>query len=250
MGTLQQILKEAGLWTAEFKKYKPLQVDESDVQRAMSPEEQQKFLEVAASHEAWQVAYWYCLVALQTSANNCEMRGLKLSDLNLFEQVLQIRAASAKNKYRIRTIPLLQDALWALDRILQRARALGSISPNDYLFPFHLGADAWDPKKPMSSSGIKRSFQEIRKAAGVPWLRIHDLRHCAITRLAEAGTPIQVIMSMAGHISRKMLDHYTSISVQAKKKALVEAYEPRMVPKKRGPVRVGETFYPAGKARR
>jgi hypothetical protein len=39
-----------------------------------------------------------------------------------------------------------------------------------------------------------------------------------ITRMAEAGVPIQVIMSFAGHMTMRMQLHYTTISMQAKRK--------------------------------
>jgi integrase len=224
LGTLQRILKRAGLWGIEFDEcYQPLQVIPSDVPRAMSQEEQTYFLEVAASRLEWELAYKYCLVALETGMTNCEMRGLHISDVNLHTQVLQVRAAHAKNTFRIRTIPLSgEDAQWAADMLLQRARALGSFGPADYLFPFCTSAngrgDTFDPRRPMSESGIKRAFLAIRDEANVPWLRIHDLRHCAITRMAEAGMPIAAIMAIAGHISPMMTRHYTQVSLQAMRK--------------------------------
>jgi integrase len=64
----------------------------------------------------------------------------------------------------------------------------------------------------MSNSGIKKAWDQVRKAADLPWLRIHDLGHTAITLMAEAGVPIPVILSMAGHISTRMQQHYTSVS--------------------------------------
>ena len=68
----------------------------------------------------------------------------------------------------------------------------------------------------MSSSGMKKGWEIVRRAAGLPWLRIHDLRHTAITRMAEAGVPIPVIMGVAGHMSVQMHNHYTAVSLVAK----------------------------------
>ena len=236
LGLLRRILEQCDLWGRAIRDcYQPLQVAESDVPRAMSPEEQGRFLEVAASRARWSLVYWYSLVALQTTCSNCEMRGLHLGDVNMSDQVLQVRAARAKNKYRVRTIPLSPDALWALERIHERAWALGARAPGHYLFPFCLAATrfvrsqptSWDPTRPMTECGIKRPFNEIRREAGVPWLRVHDLRHTAITRMAEAGVPIATIMSCAGHVSRKMTEHYTSIGEAAKRKAIMQAFDRR-----------------------
>jgi hypothetical protein len=76
----------------------------------------------------------------------------------------------------------------------------------------------------MSNSGIRKAWEAVRAAADVPWLRIHDLRHTAITRMAEASVPIPVILSMAGHISTRMQQHYTAISEFAKRRAVQAAF--------------------------
>jgi Phage integrase family len=54
------------------------------------------------------------------------------------------------------------------------------------------------------------------------WFRQYDLRHTAITRLAEADAPLSVIKSMVGHVSEKMREHYTHISTAAKSHVLRE----------------------------
>jgi integrase len=55
---------------------------------------------------------------------------------------------------------------------------------------------------------------------GLAGLRFHDLRHHAITELAERGEADLTIMSIAGHISRRMLEHYSHIRMDAKRRAL------------------------------
>ena len=50
--------------------------------------------------------------------------------------------------------------------------------------------------------------------------RFHDLRHQAITELAESKASDQTIMSIAGHVSRKMLQHYSHVRMDAKRDAL------------------------------
>ena len=46
-------------------------------------------------------------------------------------------------------------------------------------------------------------------------VRFHDLRHTAITVMAEAGLPDQTIMAQVGHISHDMIKHYSHIRRQA-----------------------------------
>ena len=60
---------------------------------------------------------------------------------------------------------------------------------------------------------------------GLSHLRFHDLRHHAITELAESQASDMTIMSIAGHASRKMLERYSHIRMEAKRRALKIADE-------------------------
>jgi site-specific recombinase XerD len=123
LGTLLRIMKRARAWTPDLEEcYEPLQHEEPDIPHALTPEEQKRFLETAASREEWHFVYHYALLALATSASNCEMRGLHIGDINLYSRVLHIRREHAKNRYRIRTIPMYDEAVWAATRLLERAR--------------------------------------------------------------------------------------------------------------------------------
>jgi integrase-like protein len=50
--------------------------------------------------------------------------------------------------------------------------------------------------------------------------RFHDLRHQAITELAESKASDQTIMGVTGHVSKKMLQHYSHVRLEAKRSAL------------------------------
>ncbi len=65
----------------------------------------------------------------------------------------------------------------------------------------------------------RSAWRSLTKAAGLKGLRFHDLRHQAITELGESGQSDQTIMSIAGHVSREMLDHYSHIRLAAKRRA-------------------------------
>jgi hypothetical protein len=51
-------------------------------------------------------------------------------------------------------------------------------------------------------------------------LRFHDLRHTVITELAEMGVADHVLESISGHLSRRMLEPYSHIRIDAKRQAL------------------------------
>lgn len=67
-----------------------------------------------------------------------------------------------------------------------------------------------------------------RAAAQISGLRFHDLRHLAITKLAESKASDQTIMSIAGHLDRSMLEQYSHIRAAAKRKAVeaIRSYIP------------------------
>jgi integrase len=220
VGLLIRVLRAAGFWSDDLKdSFALVPLVESDVQRALDPDEQARFLRVANSRIRWQHIYWYSLLALQTTASTNELRGLRLGDIMLEQGVLQIRRESSKNKYRIRTIPLATpDVVWALEQLIARARERGSVSPCHYLFAKRHSTYIYDPNQMMGVTGLTPAWREVRSAAGLPWLRMYDLRHTAITRMAEAGTPIQVIMAFAGHMTLRMQQHYTTISLMSKRK--------------------------------
>jgi len=56
--------------------------------------------------------------------------------------------------------------------------------------------------------------------AGLPGFRFHDLRHCAITQLSENGASNSTIMAIAGHVSRRMLERYSHVRMEAKRNAM------------------------------
>jgi integrase len=227
VATFIRVMKAAGAWREEHheKFFQPLSPADPDMRRALTPDEQHRLLHVAASRQEWRIVYWWTIVALQTTASTNEMRSLQLGDIYLDQGVLQIRNEGAKNKFRVRTIPFGgPQILWALDGLMQRARSLGAGAPHHYLFPFHRGLDKYDVLRPMTVSGMRKPWEACRQAAGLPWLRLYDLRHTAITRLAEAGVPIQTVMSMAGHVSLRMQQHYTTISMNAKRRAIAAAW--------------------------
>ncbi|MCL5671051.1 MAG: hypothetical protein M1423_07125 [Acidobacteria bacterium] len=51
-------------------------------------------------------------------------------------------------------------------------------------------------------------------------LEFHDLRYACVTKLAEGQANEQSIMAFAGHVSRKMLERYSDIQIQAERAAL------------------------------
>ena len=77
---------------------------------------------------------------------------------------------------------------------------------------------SYDPTRPTTSR--RTAWRKLTLKAGLAGLRFHDLRHHAITELAESGASEQTIMAIAGHVSRRMLERYSHIRLEAKRNAL------------------------------
>ena len=102
-------------------------------------------------------------------------------------------------------------------RELPRDTRACMVQLDHYVFPA-CEAGHIDPSR--SQSSWRTAWRNMRAAAGLPKLRFHDLRHHAITELAESQASDSTVMSIAGHVSPKMLAHYSHVRVDAKRKAL------------------------------
>ena len=83
--------------------------------------------------------------------------------------------------------------------MIERADQLGHTSPEHYLWP----ACQWgriDGTKPIQKWDT--AWRALRKAANLPGLRFHDLRHTVITELAEMGVADHVLESISAATCR------------------------------------------------
>jgi integrase len=120
------------------------------------------------------------------------------------------------------------EALSVLSALYQRAQLFGAVELQHYIFAaFKVGGrcdrnsmciNGFDPTRPIRT--WVKAWRSLTKEAGLKGLRFHDLRHHAITELAESGASEQTIMAIAGHVSRDMLERYSHIRVEAKRAAL------------------------------
>lgn len=226
--TLIRILKCANLWKGEIADhYRPLRRQLFKIVRALTPAEEKLWLDTCLSKPEWEDIYHYSVLCLDTCMGTNEIRSLRLMDINLHAPTLTVPPEGAKNKYRHRTLPIKTDrACEAVLYLLKRASKIGSTLPEHYLFPFRKG-QVWDVTRSMTVAGFKKEWDEVRAASGLMHFRKYDLRHTAITRYAENGTPVPVIMEMAGHVLPHMTQHYTQISQQAMEKAMKNAEKSR-----------------------
>src|ERR1035437_540807 len=228
LGILRRILKRAKLWARVADDIRPLR-EPSTIGRAITEEEKQRLLKTAVMRPEWETAYLAAILCLNTTARGCELKGLQWCDVDLFARTLTIR--KSKTAAGERVVPLTGVAVSALARLRQRAEGFGSVEPSHYVFAAFVpkftfngkrvvdyNVTGFDPTRHVKS--WRTAWRTLTKKAGLPGFRFHDLRHCAITQLAENGTSDSTIMAIAGHVSRRMLERYSHVRMEAKRTAM------------------------------
>jgi integrase len=228
LGILRRILKRARLWARVADDIRPLK-EPSTIGRALTEDDKQRLLKTAVMRPEWETAFLAAILCLNTTARGCELKGLQWSDVDLFDRTVTVR--KSKTAAGVRAIPLTDVACSALARLRTRAESFGPVDPAHYVFASYVSRRVFngtavvgsnltefDPTKHVNS--WRSAWRTLTKKAGLPGFRFHDLRHCAITSLAESGASDSTIMAIAGHVSRRMLERYSHVRMEAKRKAV------------------------------
>jgi len=228
LGILRRIMKRARIWARVADDIRPLK-EPSSIGKALTEDEKQRLLKMAVLRPEWETAYLAAILCLNTTARGCELKGLQWCDVDLFGRTLTIR--KSKTAAGERAVPLTDVALSALGRLRRRAEGFGAVEPTHYVFAAFVpkftfsgkkvidyNVTAFEPTKHLKS--WRTAWRTLTKKAGLPGFRFHDLRHCAITQLAENGTSDSTIMAIAGHVSRRMLERYSHVRMEAKRTAM------------------------------
>jgi integrase len=215
IGLLRLVLKKARRWT-RLEDEVENRPENRDVITAVLPADAKRHLfEVAMSKPDWSRAFCCASIAVNTTARKIEVLRARYRDIDLARGVWMI--PKSKTKGGIREIPLNAEATTAFARMMQAGEMLGGGSPEHFIFC------ACENKQfdfTRSQKSVRTAWRKLTAAAGLKGFRLHDLRHQAITELAESGAPDSVILSLAGHLSKKMQDHYTHVRLKAKEKAV------------------------------
>jgi integrase len=245
-GVLRRMLKRAKVWNTIAEDVKALPERQGAVGKVLTADLKRKLFEVAASRQEWTVAHCAAVLAVSTTCRGVEIRNLRWQDVDLFSRVATIRRSKTEAGHR--TIPLNGDAMAALARLVERARALGSSAPEHYVFPTceHITIDPTRAQKSWRTAWRKLIAETARRAgreaaqesldarrglraaiaawkrAAMPFsgFRFHDLRHQAITEMAEAGVSDATLMAVSGHMSRRVLEHCSHVRMAAKRTVL------------------------------
>ncbi len=243
LDTIRGVLKKAKRWHRFAEDVRPLRITPS-IGRALPHGEKLRLLRTASTRPEWQNAYYGALLVFNTTSRACELRGLQWRDVDMLNPAITIRRS--KTDAGLRVIPLNEGARWAIRQLYARSRKLGGVRPGDYLF-FACERGKLDMSKP--TSGWRTAWRTLTRLVLCPecgtqqnpgktcvnekcaadiekvksplaGLRFHDLRHHAITELAESQASDSTVMAIAGHVSKAMMEHYSHIRLAAKRVAL------------------------------
>lgn len=161
-------------------------------QRYLSAEEVGRLLEAAGKSLSVQLRPLIAL-ALTTAARLGEIRLARWTDIDIERRSWLIPVAKTKPRY----VPLSQAAIDII-QALPRFEGCPWLIPNP------------ETKKPFVS--IKRAWQKARRDAGLPGLRIHDLRHSAASFMINSGVDLFAVGKVLGHSDYKSTMRYSHLA--------------------------------------
>jgi integrase len=184
-----------------------------------SAEEAQRFLVAAQSSTYGPI--W--LVIAGAGLRRGEALGLRWKDIDWERGIMHVRqqVQAPEGKPKIlpytkdgrggkspRIPPALVEALRSHRARQAEVRLRKGSEWQDYglVFPSAVGT-------PVSPRNLSREFYALRTKAGVPPIRIHDIRHTVATHLIEAGVDVKAVSEHLGHkgveITRAVYQHVT-----------------------------------------
>lgn len=184
-----------------------------------TPEETTKFLD-AAKDDKYFTAF---LLAIETGMRPEEYLGLQWKDIDFENKALSVRRAlvvkkgggfiftEPKTKKSRRSIPISNTLINALKthrrRQLEERMKLGAAYQiYDLVFASEIGTPL------LHGNLLRRHFKPIRDKAGLPKIRLYDLRHTTATLLLSAGENPKVVSERLGHASIVLtLDTYSHV---------------------------------------
>ncbi len=163
--------------------------------RWLNNEEVQKLWLVLDSHPNQNVSNVIRLLLLTGSRRN-EVLYATWDQFDL-EMGVWTKPAHTTKQRRMEHLPLSTSALDILIKM-----KIESISP--FLFPGKV------PGKPLQE--IKKSWDKIRKKAGIPDVRLHDLRHTHASHLVSSGLSLSIVGKLLGHTQASTTQRYAHLA--------------------------------------
>ena len=218
--TLHKALKQAVRWGLIPRNVTEATTAPRSIKKEMQPltPDHARILLDAARGDRFEALY---VLAITTGLRRGELLGLRWQDVDLKRGYLQVRQQLIRTKKGLsfttpkgsksRSVKLTQRAVESLKshrkcQLEDKLRLVGLWQDTDLVFTTRRGT----PFHPDSLT--KRSFEPLMKRAGLPPIRLHDLRHTFATILLAKGTHPKVVQEMLGHASiSQTIDTYSHV---------------------------------------
>jgi integrase len=136
------------------------------------------------------------LLSLNTGLRQGELFSLAWESIDLIRKTLSVLASHSKGN-STRVIPLNPEA----------QAVLAAIKPDH--------AKGLVFKSPVTGgrfNNVKKAWAEVTKAAGIPDLRWHDLRHDFASQLVMLGAALFTVQNLMGHANSRMTQRYAKLA--------------------------------------
>jgi integrase/recombinase XerC len=147
-----------------------------------------------------------------TGVRISELCGLDRADVDDARRVVRVFGKGAKE----RTVPYGIPAQRALDDWLRHGRPRIETA-TDALFLGEKGGR-------LQPTVARRIVAAAARAAGLPHLSPHDLRHSAATHLLDGGADLRAVQDLLGHASLSSTQIYTHVSTERLRAAFRQAH--------------------------
>ena len=207
---LAQRWQEPGVNLNAWLSIKQLKVD-NRIERYLTPEQSVNLLQAVKESLNTQLVFIVAFL-IYTGARKREVLEAKWSDINFDQSSWKI----SKNKSnKVRHVPLSQGALETLSAVRDKWTCQDwgvDVDPNDFIFA--------NPSTGKPYSSFFFSWNNARVKAGMPELRVHDLRHSFASFLVNAGRSIYEVQNLLGHADIKTTSRYAHLSQESLKAAV------------------------------
>jgi site-specific recombinase XerD len=171
--------------------------NDNRIERYLTAEESSHLLKAMRASKNEQLPMIVAFL-IYTGARKREVLDAKWADINWVHKSWKI---SINKSNKIRHIPLSDGAVETLMAVKAKSDLA---SQNDYIFANpHTG-------KPFRS--FFYSWDAARQRAGMPELRVHDLRHSFASFLVNAGRSLYEVQELLGHADVKTTSRYAHLS--------------------------------------
>ncbi len=184
-------------------KVKLFHVDNRE-ERLMSPDDLQALMAtLGRAGERRKTVVAVVKFLLLTGCRVSEALHARWEDINRATRTWSIQATNSKSKKR-RSVPLNDAALEILDQLETEGNS-------EWLFTNLVTGERLQ--------SITKTWQLLRADAGLPNLRLHDLRHMHASMLINSGQSLYVVQQILGHSDPSVSARYSHISTDTLQQA-------------------------------